>query len=338
MRKIKKILFLILVNLCLIGCTKKLDINELTLVSAIGIDKAENGFKLVAQVVNKNILIPNPPQITPVIIIESEGETVFDCLLNLEDILPSRPFLINLQLLVFSEEIAREGIGKYTHFFVNYNEAQHEYNVIITKDVTVKEFLEQISVFSVFPTRVFIDKVKSATENFGIAKETYIEEVVNVLQNETENLVLTSVTVMGDLENGRNVDQNKDTNIASEILISDMGVFEGDKLVYWLNKEESIAYNIVRNNIVNTIVTVEGLENNKVSFYVEKIKSNIKVELQNELPKVKVEVKMNVSITEDSAKNIRSDKEHEEHLRGNIEKKIKKQIDDLVKKVKKSLI
>lgn len=336
MKKIK-ILFLLLLSFGLFGCTGKKNINDLTFLSSVGIDKTEDGFIMVAQIVNRNVLVPNAPQITPVYVITSSGQTVFECFRNMDDKIPSRPYMINLQLLVFGEEIAKEGIKDYIHYFINYSEAQHEFNVLLVKGVTVEEFLSQISVFSMFPTRVLINKLKTSVENYGFAKETYVEEVVNSLRSESENLVMSSVTVTGDLKKGGNIDHNKETKVASIIAISDMGVFDGDKLIGWLNKEEGMAWNFVKEEIKSSVLVVNGKTNNKISVLISKGKSKVKVQIKDGKPKVNIDVSFVGTVVEDTALVIELDKEYEKDVIKKLEELVKKQLMDCIEKSQKEL-
>ena len=333
MKKIK-IFILIILSFGLFGCTGKQDINQLVLVSAIGFDKTENGMKLVAQIVNRNILVPNPPQISPVYIVTAEGETVYECLNNLNNLLPNRMYMINLQLVLFSEEVAKDGIRDYLHYFVNYSEAQHEYNVLLTKDISAEEFLSQISVFSMFPTRTLISKLKTAVDETGFAKMTFVENVVNSLRGEYGVLVISSVNASGDLKKGGSVDQSKETNVASNITITDMAVLKKGVFQGWLNKEESIAHNLINNNVKNTVMVVDGTKNNKISSYIRHTESKIKVKIENGKPKATIEIKLGALVEEDTSLFVELDKEYERHVKNKIEEKLTKEITELIKRSK----
>lgn len=333
MKKIKLFILLIL-SFGLFGCTGKQDINELVLVSAIGFDKTENGMKLVAQVVNRNILIPNPPQITPVYIVTVEGETVMECLNNLSNLLPNRVYMINLQLVLFSEEVAKDGIKDYLHFFVNYSEAQHEYNVLITKDISAEEFLGQISVFSMFPTRVLISKLKTTVDEAGFATMTFVETVVNSLRDEYSVQIISSVNANGDLEKGASFDQNKETKIASKIVITDMAVLRNGVLQGWLNKEESIAHNLANNKLKKAVFVVEGTTNNKISNFIRNATGKMKVEIVEGKTRAKVEIKLGVLVEEDTSLFMELNKEYENDIKNKLEAKVLKIITDLIERSK----
>lgn len=335
MKKFKIFILLLVSALGLYGCGSKQDINELIFISAIGFDKSEkDGFKMIAQIVNNNVLVPDPPQITPVLIVTSEGETVLDCLVNLNNLLPNRPYMINLQMVVFSEEVAKEGINEYMHFFVNFSESQHEYNVVITKDISAEDLMSQISVFSMFPTRVLINKLKTATDYYGFARMTFVEEVVNTLRSDYGTLVLSSITAKGDLEKGKSIDQTKETDVVSKIEISDIGVFKDGKLKGWLSKDESVAYNFIHNKIERAYMTVDGTKGNKISNLLRMNKSKITVEVKNNQPSVYIDIKFNVLVTEDTSLVIEIEKEYEEHVERMIKEKLTKQIEDLIVKGK----
>lgn len=338
MKKIKVLILLFLAFFGLVACGKQ-DINQFVLVSAIGFDKDEEagGFKMVAQIVNRNILVPDPPQITPVFVVTVKGKTVFECIRNLNDLLPNKIYLINLQLLAFSEDIAKEGIKDFVHFFVNYSEAQHGYNVLITKGITVEDFFAQISVFSIFPIRILISKLETAAKEFGFAKKTFVDKLYQGLMSDTESLLLSSVEVHGKLEEGETIDQNKKTKIPTEIKISDMAVFDGDKLVGWLDRKESISYNFVMGEIENTVVVVEGEQENQISNIVKNVKSNLKVEIVDNKPKVKIDIKFDAYVIEDTKGMIDLDLGYLEVVKQQLEKKAINEITKCIEKSQKEL-
>jgi len=336
MKKIKIFILLFLSIIGLVGCGKQ-DINKLVFISAMGFDKDEDGFKLVAQVVNKVILDPDPPQVAPVFVVTAKGETVFDCFKNLSNLLPNRPYLINLQLLLFDEELAKEGIKEYVHFFVNFAEAQHEYNIMVTKGITVEKFLGQLSVFSHFPTRVLIEKLETAIDYHGFGKKTYIEMLYSAVMDEKETLILSSVEVLGDLEEGETIDHNKKTKIASEIKIADLAVFDEDRLVGWLNKEEAVVYNLVMNKIKRTVFVVNGENNNKISNIVKNASSKVDVKFENNNPKVKIDVKFDIDVIEDTQGKIPLDLKYLEYIQKQLEKQVKDQIIKCIEKSKNEL-
>lgn len=336
MRKIKILLLLIIV-IFVSGCAKKVDIDKMAIINTIGFDKSEEGIKLVVQVVNPNILIPNPPEVSPIYITSVEGKTVLECLVKLTGVFASKPFLLSLQLIVFSEEVAKEGINDYLHFLVNYRETQHQFVFVIAKDSTAEELLSQISLFSIHPTQTIIRKIQSSSESYGVGVLTLVEEVYNDVRSSHGALTLSSITIEGDKEEGSKIDQKKGSVPKAKILVSALGYFKKDKLIGWLTEEESIYYHYIKNKIINTVLVVSIDEKHHIANEIKNVNTSIKIELVNNKPKIIIKTKCEVTVVEDTKGIILLNKKYIDDVELAVKNELTKNINSLIDKSQKEI-
>lgn len=123
MRKKISLIFLILILTILIsscaGNTGAIQIDEFGIVTAMAIDIEGEDIIVTSQIVsqtsnmNKGDMghLDNKPTF-----IQSNGKTVFDALQNATLIYDGELFLSHNSLLVFSEELAKRGIGEIINF------------------------------------------------------------------------------------------------------------------------------------------------------------------------------------------------------------------------------
>jgi len=78
--------------------------------------------------------------------------------------------------------------------------------------------------------------------------------------------------------------------------VSGLGVFNGDKLVGWLNEKESKGFNFFMGDITSSIIPVSYGEDKKVSVEINNVKTQYKFKLVNNKPTVDVTVKMKAFI------------------------------------------
>ena len=127
----KKILLLLLI-LLLTGCYNYRELNDLAIVSAIGIDYKDNNFEVSIQIVNpkkqQDSSSANEPDF---IIYKSKAKTLQEAFRNVVDTSPNRIYGSHLEILIISEEIAKNHMDKLFDFFAREPEARSEFNILI---------------------------------------------------------------------------------------------------------------------------------------------------------------------------------------------------------------
>ena len=122
------------------GCWDKNELNSLAITTGVAFDKneSEEYIKMTTQVISLGTLAPAAVQsgITspPFWNIETRGKTVFDCVRNASMQSPKKLYWAHNQIIVFSEELARqEGVGQYLDFFLRDAEPRISIWVLVSK-------------------------------------------------------------------------------------------------------------------------------------------------------------------------------------------------------------
>ena len=101
------------------GCWSRKEINEITFISAVGLDRAEEGIRLTVQVA-KPSQFPGAGgggggggggMERPVWLASVTGSTVFEAVKRLQEMSPRLPFFSHSMVYVIGEDLARAGIG-----------------------------------------------------------------------------------------------------------------------------------------------------------------------------------------------------------------------------------
>ena len=131
----KQILLLLSLIFLLSGCWDKRELNELAITMALGIDKSEDGYKVTAQVaVPAELSAKGGPGHSQIVLFQATGKTVEDALRKLTKEAPRIIYPGHLQMLVFGESLAKEGIGKPLDFMSRNWEVRADYYVVVAKD------------------------------------------------------------------------------------------------------------------------------------------------------------------------------------------------------------
>ena len=335
MKKFIIIFLFLIIIINVSGCGKR-DVEKLSITTALGIDKGETEeIKVTAQILNANAVGSKPRDVSPVYTISVEGKTIQEALRKLTTVFTSKLFYYHFQILIFGEELAKEGIEKYLNFFAINNETQHTYNVIIAKENTAEDILKIRTIGSLIPVVTLIGKIEASADAYGISKVTYMDEVITYIRRGGEGgFTLASLKVEGDVEKGSKGDNVKNIVPDAYIVTSTLAVFKEDKLVGWLNERESIGYNHIQNNIKSTFYVITKSDGSLASIEADSVKTKIKVQEVDGKPKIIIDVSVTGELVEDMSNNTLLDAEYRRDIENRTSYEIKKMLEKTIFKAK----
>lgn len=284
----KKLLIIICMLLLTTGCWSKKDLNELAIVTAIGIDKMEDGYSVSIQVLNPSELAGNTSSgRTEVVRFIKSGETVFEALRKLSTDTPRRIYLAHLREVVFGEELAREGIGKALDFISRDHEMRTDFYITVAKDSTAADILNIQTAIEKVPANKLFNALENSESVWAAAKTVKLDELINSIVSKGKEPVLTGIYHYGNAEVGSNIENVHNVSPETGLRIDYLAVFKKDKLIGWLNMDESKGFNYITDNIKNTVVTVEE-EIGKITIETLRSKTKVKGKMEKGKPVIDI--------------------------------------------------
>ncbi len=142
MKRILTLLFLQIVFIIILtGCWSKREIDELSIATAIGIDKTEDGYIVSAQLINPGeVASEKATNRTAVTTYRTSGETVFEAFRRLTLETPRKVYNGHLRILIFGEEMAKHGIGKILDFFSRDHEMRTDFYIVVAKNTKAENY------------------------------------------------------------------------------------------------------------------------------------------------------------------------------------------------------
>jgi spore germination protein KC len=136
----------ILLLLLLSGCWDKKELNEMAVVIGAGVDQGDNGhFRVTAQVIKPEAQGPSTGaggSELPTWSVTAEGDTFMDAITELNRVSPRRLYWPHLQIVVFGEALAREGIAPVITWFEKARDSRSGTFVAVTRG-SAEELLNQ---------------------------------------------------------------------------------------------------------------------------------------------------------------------------------------------------
>lgn len=322
-----------MILLFLTGCNYR-ELNDLAIVSGISVDKTEGEYEIVVQVVNptknQEISSSNEPDF---ITYSSSGKTLQEAFRDIILNSPRKIYGSQMQILVISERLAKEDLRGILDFFFRNPEVRMEFYVVIEKDNN-NEALKTLTALDNLSSSNIKSSLDADSSYLGTSEIVTYEDLMKMYLDDNLEIVLPSLYVIGDVEEGESEDNLKYTSNYTTNIIGNMAVFKDNKLVGYLTKEQSISYNFIKGNISNTLISYECDKGKYLVSEVIQATSDIEVDVKEK--KVSIKIGGNASINENTCSYDLTDskviKEINKEVNKVVEEMVSNSILDITKK------
>ncbi|MFC4078402.1 Ger(x)C family spore germination protein [Salinithrix halophila] len=334
---IKRIGILCLVGSLLLltatGCWDRRELNTLGIAIGIGIDKVGTRYRVTAQIVSPEAVTGQRAQIGPLATTyQAMGDTVFEALRKITTKSPRKIYVAHIRVLILSETLAKEGIRNVLDFFFRDPEVRPDFYVLIAKKNSARDLLSQFTRVEKIPASKMFFSLETSEKSWAPTKGVKLDQLLSEMMTKGKAPVLAGVEIRGEEETGETEANLNTITPPSLVVIELMGVLNKDRLVGWLNQEESKGYNYIRNNITNTVGHLPCPQGGKVVIEVKGIQSKIKGEIRKGKPKLTVEIKGEGNVGEVACNIDLSKKQTLYELEKRTEQRIKKMAEMSIKK------
>jgi len=322
----KKIRIPLLVLLTLIsaiiltGCWNYREVDKLSIVAGVAVDKGiENKYQLTVEIVQ--ISGGRDTKMTSRTV-TMEGKTMFDAARNMISLSGKRLYWSHARVIILSKEIASEGISEAIEWYTRDAETREDVYILISEGASAKE---------IFEGQETTEEIKSFTlgemiENQKSLSKAPTTDVLKFLI-ETKNKEFSTIMPAARL-------RKIDGKVIPQIMGS--AIIKNNKLVGFLNGEETRYLNFIRNEVKGGILVEEMQANDVptlVSLEIFKNKTKITPIVEGEDIEINLNIDTTVAIGEiQGTKNIFDDEGRNE-LEQSAENMLKEQIESLIAKV-----
>lgn len=319
----KKLLFIIPILFLVTGCYNYRELNDLAIVSAISIGMDNDEFSVTIQVVNpkkeQDTSSSNEPDF---ITYKNNGKSLQEVFRYIVKESPKKIYAAQMQILIIDEDVAKEKLEDILDFIARDPEIRNEFAVLISKD---KDLLDVLTPLDNISSQNILDSLKSDNNYLGINNIVTFNDLLSNYENNKIDLALPSIELKGDLNKGSNEESLESSSSDCSIVLSTMGVFKDNKLQGYLTDKESIGYNLIMDNVTNTLIKNEYKDGKYIVN--ELVKVNSSLEANPKKNKIKISLKGNAAISE---VNYNIDLSEEKNIK-KVEKKLNNEIESLIK-------
>lgn len=337
MKKFVLIIITLFILLISSGCYNYKEINDMAIVSSIGIDKDNKNDKYIVSAQIMNSKESEDSEDSQITVYTKEGDTVHEALRNITLKSPRKLYGNHLSKIVLSEEVAKEGIDNILDIFNRITEVRNEFIITIVKEDKASDVLKVLTTTESIPAEYVKLSLKIADKTSGLTYATKLDEFISLYLKKGIDPVVPVLKIDKKEKKGTTINNITTTNPISKIVIEDLAVTNKGKLETYLKNEEVIGYNFLRNQIQKMIIPVKcDDENNYASILILKNKTKSNAAKKDNKYIINFNINSEAIITEYNCKKDLTDERVIKKLEKDTEKKIKRYIKKSLNKQKET--
>lgn len=297
MKRFICIIISVLISFSASGCqSSKQDVEKIGLVLAIGYDLTpDNKYKITFQVLDAS---SEPTQAIgagkgggkssrEVMVFSCMGDTPYDALNHLTTSYGKNLFLGHTVYLVIGKKLAESGISIASDTILRGQQARPDSILLLTQG-TASEILEFQPVSERIPAMSVRNLIKlQSTRGYA--------PVISRLTFENALASKTAAPVLG------LINPDKKLNAGIAFNMAGAGVFKKDKLIGYLNAEESRGMQWINGKVKDGVIAVSDPDGNKLSFFLLDASSTVKPIAENGSITMQINIKAESNLLEMSA-------------------------------------
>ena len=236
----KKILIIIL-TFFLCSCYNYVEINNLSFISAIGIDYQNEMFELSFEILNTD---KTQKQVNNVY---EKGNTIASAFDNIDFKIDNKPFYYHLKTVIISKEVAQKHLQELTDYLARSPEIRNEFFLVVANNTTAKSIIDAQS--EMMP--IIGDEIANLIENSktGYAYQRSFEDLLEKLLNRRIDMVTSQVSIKDNI-----------------LILDGISLFKDYQYIGFLPQKDIALFNILSNNpssiILNkTYIQIDFIKN-----------------------------------------------------------------------------
>lgn len=355
-----KVAILLIIVFLLNGLNDARQLNDLSILSAVGIDIDENGeYIITSQVLNtqkQENSSGGETGGTSVVVYETKRKSIHEALRNTIEKAPKKLYIAHLELLMLSEKAASNDILDTLDFFLRDNEGSNDFMIVVTKDNTPQEILSTLSATHSDPAKAIFESIKSTYEYEAATTDYLLYDSLDMILNHKRGIVLASMSldkhdeIEGDKKDKKEEDSSSEQGGSGEeksgsgeggsssssnqastnhFKVTDLAYCKDRKFVDYMDKNDGIIYNLLQNKIKSTVLSM-GEGEDLLVLEVNKAKAKLQPRFEEDHFVIDIDVKAEANVTEAGEKVRNHMSKNTDQFKREAEDTIKGKIQDAI--------
>ncbi|WP_164779580.1 Ger(x)C family spore germination protein [Paenibacillus kobensis] len=296
-----KSLILVVLLVPVAGCWSSKELNELAITMGMAIDQYEgNKFLVTVQVVDSGEVSASKGTLgrSPVILYRAKGDTVSEALQRMSTSSPRAIYNSHLRVLVIGETLARKGIKDVLDYISRNWQFRTDFPVIIAKGAQAGDTLRVLTPIESIPAIQMLNAIENSKKYWAPTVAIHFDDLIRAMVSKGRQAVVTGILLTGDAEEGGKRSNLATTLPKSRLRLIGLSAFKKDKLIGWLNENDSRGYNFIMGQVYKSTGNITCDDGKLLALEVLNEKSKLKASFQGGKLRLAADMKVEAKIAE----------------------------------------
>lgn len=326
------------------GCWSKKELSELAIISAMGIDKNEEG-KYV-----KTVQFVNPGNVSgglqgggggqgpAVTVYTAEGDTVFEAHINSSAKVSRQLYHPHANLVVIGEELARtEGVNVLLDVFERNAEVRSTTKLIISRDMKAGDMMKMLTAIDHIPAEKVNNTLKITEKMRGENVVVSLQDFIKWSTAPGIEPILSGFRVEGNLAEANKQESVMQMDPAANLEANGIAVFKDEKLIDWYEGQTARGVVWILDRVKQAEIDLEWEgKKDAVVYQVMRQNTTIKADTKKDIPEITIRVRAEGAIREVTKPVKLDDPNVIAKIEKAAEKEIKRQLQKTVERTQKN--
>ncbi len=305
----KKLLILLLIPFILSGCYDYNELNDLAIISGVGIDYEDDNYVVTYEILSTK-KSGETSGATSTYTVSSKGKTITEAFLKNGNLMDKVPYYDHVDIVLISEEVAKNYFKDVAEFIIRGSQFRNEIYLCVAKDAKAKDIIKTTTKEKPIASTFITDLLEHSSDSSSAGYYEPFTKTLNKIITKGEDALAPVFSLK-----------------EKEIVLKGMAIFKDFNLQTIITNDEASIVNLL-NNFKTTAILFEHYCNKDNKTVVSIYQSNIDIKPTNK--EVKITGSLYGRIYQDSCGyNLKETKSYEE-LQKIFTKVITKKMDNIL--------
>ncbi|GGE29168.1 spore germination protein KC [Marinithermofilum abyssi] len=337
------ILSLLFFPLFMTGCTGyHQDIDQLAIVSAMGVDKAANGqYRVSFQVINSSQIASTKTgggggKSVPVVVYTDTGKTLIEAIRKASQQVTKRLYFSHQQGVIIEEKVARAGLKDVFDILERNIQQRLQLNVLIARRGTAEDILKVLIPTEMLPGSRVGEALKTSSRVLGETLESNVRDVVHGLTDDGIEPAISGIELIGKDEQGQSMSNLQESRPVAYTRINGIALFRDGKLQKWMEGNTARGAVTLLDRLKNTVVNINcGDKKDALAIEITHARTKLGADMNKGKPVLTVQMAFLGNVYEADCPIQLNDQETIDRLQHRLEREMKREVLSAVKTAQK---
>lgn len=226
----KKIIVLMSLIFLLTGCYDNIELNDLAIISGIGIDYKDNEYYLTYEILSDTKTEDNSEMLSYTV--NGSGKSISEAFINTNYKVSRKTYFAHLNILMLSEKIINGHLDKITDYILRDNSIRSDFKVLVANGTTPEKILNSNDKNHPVVSEEIVKLIDNEKYNNNLVIGETFREITAKLISEENDVILNTISL-----------DNQD------IFINNSYIFKDFKYQDTLSTKNSSLYNLLTKNV-----------------------------------------------------------------------------------------